>query len=854
MSEVFQEKRIKKRDTNNEEALEAFEKLATLSTTEGGEECLRNCPEEGCFWEVVITLKIDYEYYRNHLQQEGKQKVDLQLNTYVAFYSMDDFYLQLFGLLVLFTGTSVLRLLHALLSLILPMAIRKIEPLLKNEKLLRIFRLVLPKLKHVLTLLSIVLVLVQGLAIVNEFRFHSGYPNRTSTLNVSSEPFSVVICFPFSPFEEDPSLLRRFSLLVIEEATKNLLFERTEGFEIFSGNKQIETIFNISGDLLFKSSKFNQRWLSKCFRVDFDLDERHRKMPLTYLRIEFKTKFREIFLIEKNQNFTSDLANFRGLFYPQKMTKIHSKTSKKSNCRDYSQEPNCGSRRNCLDRCLSTRFIERHGSIPTNTVVNSCHLNSTMRKRRVYFNETPDIAIEEECSALFNQTDCNEVRFEESPELVNSEDSVPMLIFIRLSYLNIVEREMEYDPVKTLLDIVGLGTIFFGLNAFGMLFIVLRFLCRSLRLKWRKVYSVFILLLASAGFLAHNVLIFRTIINGDLQENEFFEKPQRYSLPSPIFCFPIEKEVDENHWTSEEYLDDLTTDLTFKQAFSGIRYNNRTHYRTLFIWRMNSTTKNSNFYSSPELELSHFYYRGLKCLKTRLKVSYKEEDFFLLTDKNVLEIYLDRKFANQINFTTFLHQQADSEEIGGGFLLDIGKCKHNPSAHFRYSIEFELFKIVRNDQFELLKDPRRLFRKRVQVNNAKTEEATRWWFDEDHNRTTDQSIFESLDFEQNVANTYTNVHYSPFEFNYSHFEFSFSFLVRRVVITNNENYTKLVVILLNTLSLWLNICVLDLATSLGRFFALALRLYRLLIKTSKRLARKLVRCVSSLNLFRFVRR
>ena len=187
----------------------------------------------------------------------------------------------------------------------------------------------------------------------------------------------------------------------------------------------------------------------------------------------------------------------------------------------------------------------------------------------------------------------------------------------------------------------------------------------------------------------------------------------------------------------------------------------------------------------------------------------------------------------------------------------------DPDFHYSHTIEFELFRIVRKGQFELLKDPRRLFQERVKVNDAKTVETMRRRFKEDHNRTTDdlpldsyfdaavdnelfqqhaktvidQSTFKSLDFEQNVANTYTNVFYIPFKIDYPHFIFSFSFLVRRIVITNRENYTKLVVSLLNTLSLWLDVCVLDMGAWLSRFFRLALHLYRILVKTSNRLDR-----------------
>ena len=303
--------------------------------------------------------------------------------------------------------------------------------------------------------------------------------------------------------------------------------------------------------------------------------------------------------------------------------------------------------------------------------------------------------------------------------------------------------------------------------------------------------------------------------------------------------------------------------MTFQHALKRIVYSNRTHLKELDINALNFT-KNSRFYSSPELELTHFYYLFMKCFKISLKVSYQEEDFFLLQNKTVLSIYLTGLFRNVAqSFTIFLHQQADSSEIGGCFVYKIGKNDKasNIVSHFSYRVEFELFKIVREDQFELLKDPRRLFQERVQVNDVKTYEALRKSLKENYNLTTedfpldrdfdaevdnelfeqhakaftDQATFKSRDFEQNVANTYTNVAYSPYKLLKPDFSFSFSFLVRRVVITNRENYTKLVVSLLNTLSLWLDICVIDMGSWLSRFFKLVLHLYRLLIKTSDRL-------------------
>ena len=863
LNKLFGDTNSFRRDMSLEEDSLEVVKLITLSEIEKAEDCLKKCPERSCFWEIIITSKIDNFYYNNHLRKEGKDKVSLKLNTYVAFYSMNDFYLQFFSLLALFTGTTALSLLNALFS----RTFEKLEAYLKNQKLLRLLRLAHPNLRHVLTLLGFVLVLIQGLNMLNEFKFNSAHPNKTTTLNFSSEPFSIVLCFPIENAERDRDIkenrnsviLNNFSFAVIEEYSNHLKHSETDSIVFLSGGQTIKAESKFLDEVLFKSSRFKgQSCLSRCFRVDFDLDdEKYRKMPLTYLVMGFDTAYKEVFIIERNQSFTSSLVNYIGHFGLQKVTKKYSAKSKKSNCRDYSGEEGCNSRRNCLDRCLSTRFIAKHRSIPTNTVVSKSDLNSSWLADGIKFNETEDGDVKERCLALHNQTDCIEAYFEESSQMVSLST---WYIKIKLSYMNIVEMEIEHESVATLMDIVSLETIFFGSNVLGILTTIFIFLSRSFRFKWYRAYSMILFLMAGIGFLTHNALVFQSIISGDLMENEFFEKPDQYRLPSPIFCFEIdeiEKKIDVNHRLTGEYLDDLTSEMTFKYVFWGVVYSNRTHHKALNISRLNFTSS-SNFYSSSELELTHFYYSGLKCFKISLKISYNEDDFLFLEDKIAFTVFLNTPFKNANSVTFFIHQQADSSEIGGGISYRIGESHDDTISHYSYNIEFELFKIVRDDQFELLKDPRRLFQERIKVDDAETEDAIRKRFKDDYNLTTmdppldrdfdtqvdnelfeqhsrtllDQASFKSRNFKSGVANTYTSVfrdHLKP------DFLFTFSFLVRRVEITNRENYTKLVVSLLDTLSLWLDICVLDMGAWLSHIFRLLLNLYHLLVSFRARI-------------------
>lgn len=79
--------------------------------------------------------------------------------------------------------------------------------------------------------------------------------------------------------------------------------------------------------------------------------------------------------------------------------------------------------------------------------------------------------------------------------------------------------------------------------------------------------------------------------------------------------------------------------------FGHIVYYNRTN-RLLFDIVKQKPTNNSNFYSNSELSLTHFYFLGLKCFKINLKIKYREEDLYLLDDKNILDIHLKKKLEN----------------------------------------------------------------------------------------------------------------------------------------------------------------------------------------------------------------
>ena len=79
--------------------------------------CLIECPKNDCFWETYNTIEIYRFYYNDYLVKEGKDKVDLQIKIYFPYYSMSDFYTQLFGLISLLTGATAVGLLNQIINL-----------------------------------------------------------------------------------------------------------------------------------------------------------------------------------------------------------------------------------------------------------------------------------------------------------------------------------------------------------------------------------------------------------------------------------------------------------------------------------------------------------------------------------------------------------------------------------------------------------------------------------------------------------------------------------------------------------------------------------------------------------------
>ena len=358
--------------------------------------------------------------------------------------------------------------------------------------------------------------------------------------------------------------------------------------------------------------------------------------------------------------------------------------------------------------------------------------------------------------------------------------------------------------------------------------------------------------------LLNNIMVFQSIIEGDLIKNEYFTKLDEYNLPNTIYCFEYDdSKIDKNAKITGEYLDQLTSDLTFKNVFEKINYFDKTHLRYLIVDKLNTTT-NSNFYSNSEISLAHFYYLNLKCFEIILKPPFKEEDFYFNANKLVLDVNLNDFIYRQHSFIYFLYRETESKQIGGSYLYKIGNPPKYKYRKYTYEIEFQLIKIKREDKFEFLKNPVSLFFETSAINDAtnyletmkqkfknKYKLASRDTILDDFKLEIDDLLFKqfylqiqnltdhngltSLNFEQSVYNMYTQRAHTPFH--NLDFTFSLSLISRQVEISNEDNYTKLIISILNAVSFWLGLCVFDLsAVNVNRLIKSNLNLYQSLFK------------------------
>lgn len=713
-------------------------------------ECLSHCKETVCDWETYNTITFEerdlatFKFIDTMAPLPNSKKIDDYQLVIESVPSLEsaDFWLQLVGLITLFTGTSFVDT--------TPQLVEHVFKAIKKEQLFKRFSY---NLQFGLITFALIFLVNQSSQFVDTYHQNLHYPEKNLVLNFSFEPqpFSLVVCAPVQLL-----MLDRYEITkeTTSEIIDNLTFGEIENRTNGQLDKVLDRVFlkyaflkknfsySVTEKVIFRMRNLRLpdgtglQHFQRCFRLNInmtldgnELNSYTNMNTIATLAIALKNETVEIFLLDERLNLASDQL-FQASSY-----KICQSTVKKSvdsfafNCTDFLSRGYCDSQINCITRCINRRFMHASSSISAMTIVDKDDFapnpeldqiiwpntseapspSESMMKRleSSYFNlmeEDESTLIfqdaSEICDMTFDQPDCNQIKYRHTYK--KSKALKELEIEIDLYVEKVLEIDIEPELKTTVLLILNLESVLFGTN-FSSLVANFFFLIRLVfKLRQHRFYRLIALFLCLIGLIAHLLLVIVSeILTEKPADVSNFEMLHEIQLPNLIFCFKFDgqAELDENHLLTGNYLDQLTQELTFDKIFDKISYFNK----ETFVSVSNLTSKTiGSSADSIDLELSYFFWLDLKCFEIDNRLVYKETDFFFEDEIYSIKLQLNKRIKRNLTNMLFFYRHKGAEELTEYFDFNLDDAK--------FKVKFEMFELqVDESQFELLKNPVRLF-------------------------------------------------------------------------------------------------------------------------------------------------
>ena len=820
-----------------------------------------NLTEENCCIKKCKKNSLDYNLEQiKSFKQFGSNKFpeitleNTEIEVYPS-YTKIDFLLQFIGLITLFFNLSF--------SETIP---RIIKSIFKN-KLNCDKKLIFLRAKMIALIISFFVVKEITSFMINEYYEISKFPIKTNTYSYSNSilPLSVILCFPVQLLISNKK--KTFNMIKVKENDEILLesytFEKVynetnsnlEGlFKMYltEFNKDKTFDYKLSNKMFLRKEEFHhtrfvfKNVLSRCFQVDLQIEEKYRTSQIL-LTIKFEFEYFAIYILDKKQTFTPNTFLYKNNVKITKRIVKNSKSSLKSNCKNYLDlKYNCTQRFECVNKCIIKNYLIRYSKLllTDKTVIDKDDYKKYLFEN-LKFSDKKNLIIEKECNLEFENHDCEYSIFKESYKL-NLNDK--KLKKINLYYEIIETSEIEPNFSKLILNLLTVESIFFGSNATKILstfFIILKLI---FKFKWTKYIKQVIFLICLLAFAAHAYVVYRDIINVDLISNNFYKKNKTIIYPDLVFCYSMYRKVDFNFKQTGNY---LNYELNFEEKIEKVSYLNEN--------RSYSDLGNLSSLTHDLFKFSTFTYNEMICILISTNLTYERKDFYFLDDPYVLKIHI--KPESDLLFSI---KKKESKNINEFHLLDCTCKKMFISSNCKeYQINLEHFEIIIEDKFRYLKDPLSFFNKEMNLEDIQIEFKERFGLitteipfrKEDNEYEIDDFIFDQYylkvekasDHLKNskrlIYNTYIQKTIRPKKEVKFNIQFSPSFLIKTIISTNDDNFIKLIQNLLNALSLWLNLCLLDLHIYVNRFIELILGFYNKLIKIKLYYAIKINNCL-----------
>ena len=847
-------------------------------------ECVNNCliakeRKSNYFYKITEKTPLTFKNETRHMHSEKQcyEKCDLRKCRFGSYLSVNTlktvtkevfesevyseskigYWIQFISIIFLFLNASFYSLMNKLINTFIKLLFEKI----KNQNL---FSQLVLKAKLFIFLISLILTILISLNSAFDYIETLKNPIETEVTKFSFLPevLSLMICIPVQLNFKRKNNLTNYKN-IFEENTFEQIEKLTDGdleailqkiflkkgSQIFNEN---ELGLQRSDKVYFKRNNFTNlklSALSRCFRIEFqiklimyldlimsselllELDKIcYYSLFVGYHNYNITENFCQIYVLDTLASFSSKSFNHENNFKVFKKIIKRSTSFLQTNCIDYSakKELDCLDKQNCIEKCINKEFLRKHNSlsIQSNTVIDKDEI-SGYNLSKIYFNDTYDSAIINECSEKFMVDDCSTGYFFESLKKIDQS----RLIEINLDFETIELKEIESSLSRFLLEVLSIEILFFGTNVIGFLFYIFSLI--KINEKWAK-YFIFCFCLI--GFYFHYFIIYESIVNAPLIDSGLFRENEKLVYPEMFFCFFYKNsknfKIDKNIKLTGDYLDRLTSNLVFESIFEKISYINEQD-QTIDL-KFNS----SNFESS-YLKFDTFLSNNGKCFAISIKLSYEKYDFLFRKDAYPLKINFRKNTIKDFNNYYFKAKNFSLHQKNYGYLLELNK---GTSLIKKYQVKTESLEIEIENQLKILKYPLSfLFGKYDEnkvddyLNNLKNEFYSRYdlftlkfqifkkyftgqieddlfnqFFKQKYEALKEHNQI-SFDSSRRIFGNYIQTFYlnESEANNQADIEFSPIFFSKVTLSTTEEGLTRLTISILNILSFWFNVCPFD---------------------------------------------
>ena len=791
-------------------------------------ECSNECDRNGCKLVNFETRKIN--------------EPETKISKAAFLVSNFDYYTQLIGLICLIVNTSSYQLMPKLILFIN----LKTEKIKKKIKKLKIIKKVLKTIKRIKKVkierysnLKNKMILLISLACFLQYstteikkrnnRMKNPKEYESETYLVKPETLNLVVCTVFKEVTEKH--YRRKTLLELEKATERGFNNSIREIYLQFQNEKSKIDWTLKKNkVFFRKINFLSEKISRCFQIEiYPREPKYQSLlAASKLRIKFQHDDYALYLISKDENFNSESYEVSEYNFIKKIKK-RLKLNEKENCLDYKESySHCNSQQNCVDRCLSVKFVERYKNASFHAIINKEHF-TVDQWNNSFINYSGDpldpwglSKIDEECKIEFQKKNCREIAFETNFQVNKAEDKIKE---IDLYYYVIRKEDEEKSLYKLVTDILNVQSILLGQNAFKLLMVVYYLLKFKLKMKGNKYYRFLVYLFCLSGFIYHTYFILDQVANGELIYFVYYNIETSIKMSEIIFCFDLShRRINKNYKLTENYLDELSKEIKIESIFEKVKYLNNKSNEWIVL-------KTPNFKNS-EFKIETFYFLDKKCFKIQQDMEYDRDQLNLLQIKDVLKIYFNRTFIHQedlnIYFFTKINNTMQFSRITN--LVFFEKYRRFIYIINQKSVEqkYSLFNFIQNpfsfyddkddansyyinlmNDFEQnkklrsLKLPLERIKSNKEIDDDLFEQHYKQIENMDHKSTKNlnsQKLFITNSVKKEILLTYS----------YPDFRFELNFVKNRILITNEDNFFKLILNLLNVLSLWANLCILDL--------------------------------------------